>query len=243
MRSRAGWPIWLATVLAFSPAAWAQPDRDARALFHEGQVSYATGDFEQAIRAFRAAYARSHAPGLLFNLAQACRLKGDRTQALTYYRAYLHEWPDAPNRADAEGRIVELELPAPPPAVVAPPPTTRAIARERGDHPLLTAGVITALTGAVVLGAGIGVGVDGARMQSQAGAASQKKGSWDSTAQASYDRGQREAVAGTVLDVVGGAAAAAGTVMAVLGARNERLRRVGVGPTHRGVSVVAGWSF
>ena len=51
---------------------------------------------------FKLAYARSQAPGLLFNLAQASRLNKDYEQALHFYRTYLRVRPDAPNRDDVE---------------------------------------------------------------------------------------------------------------------------------------------
>ena len=70
---------------------------------------YELGEFAAAVDEFKLAYARSQAPGLLFNLAQASRLNKDYEQALHFYRAYLRVRPDAANRDDVERRITELE--------------------------------------------------------------------------------------------------------------------------------------
>jgi hypothetical protein len=42
-------------------------------------------------------------------LGQAYRLTGNASQALLAYKAYLRNVPDAPNRAEVEGRIAELQ--------------------------------------------------------------------------------------------------------------------------------------
>src|SRR4029079_11921655 len=58
---------------------------------------------------FRAAYAISSAPGLLFNIAQSFRLKKDYEQATYFYQTYLRLKPDAPTRQDVEDRLKEME--------------------------------------------------------------------------------------------------------------------------------------
>jgi len=82
---------------------------EARRLYDLGITHYDLGEFDQAIAAFKQAYALTQAPGLLFNIAQAYRLKKDYENALYFYRSYLRKEPDAPNRSDVEARIGEME--------------------------------------------------------------------------------------------------------------------------------------
>lgn len=80
----------------------------AKALYEKGLTHYNLGEFDEAISAFRAAYAISSAPGLLFNIAQSFRLKKDYENAAYFYTTYLRLKPDAPNRADVEARIKDV---------------------------------------------------------------------------------------------------------------------------------------
>lgn len=113
-------PLMLAAVLLASSTVAAQPKPDApqtddqkkaeaKALYDKGINHYNLGEFDPAIAAFRQAYGISSAPGLLFNIAQAFRLKKDYEQASYFYTTYLRLKPDAPNRADVEARIAEMK--------------------------------------------------------------------------------------------------------------------------------------
>jgi tetratricopeptide (TPR) repeat protein len=82
---------------------------EARALYDQGITHYNLGEFDLAIDKFKQAYALTNAPGLLFNIAQAYRLKGDYEQALYFYKTYIRLQPEAANRADVEARIAEME--------------------------------------------------------------------------------------------------------------------------------------
>jgi tetratricopeptide (TPR) repeat protein len=128
---RAGWWIVIAALLAVAPAAaQAQPkkrddaaerkkrEQEAIAHYQEGQKHYNLGEFDEAIAEYKAAYDLTSAPGLLFNIAQAYRLKRDPSKALFFYRTYLREDPNAENRADVELLIEQLEREA---AGTAPP--------------------------------------------------------------------------------------------------------------------------
>ncbi len=81
---------------------------EAKALYDKGITHYNLGEYDKAIAAFRQAYEISLAPGLLFNIAQAHRLNKDYEQASKLYSTYLRLKPDAPNRADVEARIAEM---------------------------------------------------------------------------------------------------------------------------------------
>lgn len=130
--------------------------KEAREHYQKGITHYNLGEFEAAILEFKQAYAISNAHGLLFNIAQAYRLGGDAKQGLYFYKTYLRLVPEAPNRADVESRIAELEQalkeqekaklqppplptpttqtpqpvtspPTPPPTTTSPPPSSPAM--------------------------------------------------------------------------------------------------------------------
>lgn len=82
---------------------------DAKAHYDQGLTHYNLGEFEKAIVEFKAAYAISNATGLLFNIAQAYRLLKQFEQASYFYKTFLRLKPEAPNRADVEQRIDEMD--------------------------------------------------------------------------------------------------------------------------------------
>ena len=91
------------------PQADDQKRAEAKALYEQGLSHYNLGEFDQAIAAFRKSYELTQAPGLLFNIAQAFRLKKDYEQATYFYTTYLRLQPDASNRADVEARLAEMQ--------------------------------------------------------------------------------------------------------------------------------------
>jgi tetratricopeptide (TPR) repeat protein len=95
-----------------SPASSRAPDADAlkeaRRQFEDGQTHYSLGEYEQALACFRRAYELSSASKLLFNIAQAHRLKGDCKQALEIYRHFVRLAPSSPYRGAAEAQIAGL---------------------------------------------------------------------------------------------------------------------------------------
>lgn len=106
----------LAAAVSFAPRAayaddaeTAKKTAEAREHYQKGITHYNLGEFDQAIDEFKQAYAISGSPGLLFNVAQAYRLKKDYENALYFYRTYLRLQPDASNRPDVEARIIEME--------------------------------------------------------------------------------------------------------------------------------------
>jgi tetratricopeptide (TPR) repeat protein len=111
-------------------------EREARGHYEQATRLYNVGEFDAAIAAYKRAYLRSPAPGLLFNIAQAYRAKRDAQHALYFYDAFLRADPDAPERAFVEARMAELRAMPPP-----PPP------RNDGDPRLRAAGALTAGAG------------------------------------------------------------------------------------------------
>jgi len=96
---------------ALSRSAAAEPGgrSEAEPHFQRGAQAYALGHFDEAIAAFESAYKLDPAPILLFNIAQANRHLGRKERALFFYRRYLEQAPAAPNRADAQRHVTELE--------------------------------------------------------------------------------------------------------------------------------------
>jgi len=84
-------------------------DAIAKGLFQAGAAAFDAGQFEEALRHFQAAYARSPRPKLLFNIGQAAdRLRQDEV-ALDAFRRYLAEVSDAEGREQIEARVRVLE--------------------------------------------------------------------------------------------------------------------------------------
>jgi hypothetical protein len=85
------------------------PAAEAKRHYEEGTKAFNLGEFSRAIAEFKAAYNAKPDPLLLYNIAQSYRLAGDPAQALFFYRSFLRNMPDAPNRKEIEGRIRTLE--------------------------------------------------------------------------------------------------------------------------------------
>lgn len=102
-------------------------------LFRRGAAAYGTDDFASAADYFSRAYALSHEPGMLYNLALSQQRAGDVDGAITSYRAFLEAVPDAPERTEVELSLATLERlqaserereaapPSPAEVIVAPP--------------------------------------------------------------------------------------------------------------------------
>jgi tetratricopeptide (TPR) repeat protein len=101
-------------------------DRDAQELYRQAVAEYNLGEYEPAIEKFKASYKLSQQPLLLFDIAQAYRLQGAGScrNAQQFYRTYLRVQPAAPNRAQVEQWLRELEPCAQQEPVVEPPTPT-----------------------------------------------------------------------------------------------------------------------
>ena len=230
-------------------AAPASEAHEGRQHYDRGIERYTLADFETAIEEFKKAYELTHAPALLFNLAQASRLAKQYEPALHFYRAYLRALPTAANRADAEKFIDELEVrlrdPFGPPPVqpTTGPPVAAAVAAPatvpaspvaaplaparavpvagRDDHRLLVAGGVTAGVGLALLAPGIYFGVTARSDASQLSSLAAQGGAWSGAAQRTYDEGRRDARLSTAFLAVGGVVLGAGAVVTVIGARRR----------------------
>ena len=237
----------VAALVVAATTAYAGADelQDAKQHYDRGMAHYELGEFAAAVEEFKLAYARSQAPGLLFNLAQASRLNKDYEQALHFYRTYLRVRPDAANRDDVERRIAEIEpivelqrkaeterIGAPQPLPSVPSVAARsvedkpAIARPLppSGRPVKIAGLVVGVVGVALVGGGIGLGVASLDAQNKLSSLAAQNGSWSPAQSSLYQTGQREATASTALYVAGGVAVATGVVLYAVGWKRDRAR-------------------
>jgi tetratricopeptide (TPR) repeat protein len=99
-----GYLLLLALLGATPPADTAK----AEALTRRCIVEYNGGEFDDALRDAKKAYALQPAPLLLYNLGQIHRALHHWEEAAFSYRAYLREQPNAPNRATVEAHLAEV---------------------------------------------------------------------------------------------------------------------------------------
>lgn len=81
----------------------------AKAHFAAGLQHFNLSEYEQALAEFKDGYRNKPDPVFLFNIGQCHRKLGHVEEAITFYRSYLREAPNAENRKDVERRIEELE--------------------------------------------------------------------------------------------------------------------------------------
>ena len=119
----------LAQAKAPGAAVQAKEKAEAKAQYDRGTVHFNLDEWPQAIEDFKAAYRLYPDATFLYNIAQCHRKMGSAAEALSFYKKYLRERPDAPNRPEVEKRIDELEAAqaaqaksreAPPPGVAPP---------------------------------------------------------------------------------------------------------------------------
>lgn len=83
--------------------------RRARALFDRGLRQYDRHRYEAALRTFTRAYQLAPAAPVVYNIAQCHVALGREDRAVESYRLFLQLAPDAPNRAEVERKIRQLE--------------------------------------------------------------------------------------------------------------------------------------
>jgi tetratricopeptide (TPR) repeat protein len=119
------------------PAPPPPNDDESAAHYQKGVEDFSAGEYDDAIVEFKLALSAGGPPALLFNIAQAHRAAGHDQEALAYYKEYLRQVPDAPNRADVEQRMgtIESELQAASQAergIVSTPATTNVADSGKG---------------------------------------------------------------------------------------------------------------
>ncbi|MFN3198190.1 MAG: hypothetical protein ACE366_07200 [Bradymonadia bacterium] len=89
--------------------ATSDPKQAASRYYEEGITLFQTGEYAEAADRFQRAYNFDPAPNLLFNLARAVELSGDKDKAVLHYHAYLARHQGAEDEAEVKARIAELE--------------------------------------------------------------------------------------------------------------------------------------
>jgi len=99
--------LLIAILLAASPA---DVTAQAREHFKAGQLHYALGEFEEAVKDFRETYRLRQEPAILFNIAQCYRQMRQWKDAYFNYRQYLNQKKDPSNRDEAESLAEQMRL-------------------------------------------------------------------------------------------------------------------------------------
>ena len=195
----------------------------AAELLQKGLRSYAVGEYDDAIAAFKQGYELEPRADFLYALGQAQRMQGDCRAAAASYRAYLRTAPPERSARPARENLKRCETQlatappqtSPPPATVttpspqvqvqaAPPPREhRRWWRDPAGDALAGIGVAALIAG----GASWGVGESGARAlagATQYGQLAARLGQADGY--------ERERTAGIVVVAVGGALVVSGVV-------------------------------
>jgi tetratricopeptide (TPR) repeat protein len=124
----------LGSALAQPAAALtAEQKQEMKSHYEKGQRAYDVGKYADAIDEYAKVYEIGGNPAMLFNIAQAYRLNKQPGEAVRFYKRFLQRAPNAPNKADVEQKISELEFDdkartaaPPPPAPPTPPPVAAA---------------------------------------------------------------------------------------------------------------------
>jgi serine/threonine protein kinase len=99
--------VGLAVVLIVRP--WSSSSPDTTALRQKARAAEADRRHAEAAKAYQDAYAIDPDPDLLFSIAEQFEALRRSEDALHYFRRYLHEADEVPDRADIDRRIKQLE--------------------------------------------------------------------------------------------------------------------------------------
>jgi tetratricopeptide (TPR) repeat protein len=96
-------------VPAFAADVSPEAQESARKTYQAGAQAYSDGHYKDAIDLFLEAARIAPNPAFSYNIGLAYEQLGDHDNALRWYRDYLRELPDAPDRADIEPRVRDAE--------------------------------------------------------------------------------------------------------------------------------------
>ena len=245
------------TITAIASTAIADPT--AEDLYAAGQSAYDRGDYTGAIERWQLAYQISGADGLLFNIAQAQRLSGDCTTAITTYLRFIAAAPTS--ISEQHQLAVEFVHELTPTCPATPEPKlvdglhlvdglsrtglvdglhlvdglSRTGSANAGRS-LKIAGLATGGAGALAIVVGLAVGHHGQTIGDEITRSCTVSCAW--SAQEAHDAtGRRDVTAGYVLDSLGAAAIVGGAITYYLGLRHAEIE---VTP-HAG-GAIAAWS-
>jgi len=239
----------LCLVLVASSVALADSKGRAKERYQQAIKHYNLTEYKEALDGFKDAYREVSEPSLLFNIAQCYRQLDDKAQALRFYRNFLREIPDAPNRLEVKGLVQKLEAAvaeeararssppqgtleqptAPPPPTPAPPPPAQVVVvprpppivheQPRGGRGKLAAGLAVGAVGVAALATGIAFGVLARGAAADLTRIDQTQGNFDASRE---KNGLLDQTLQGVFLGVGAAALLTGVVVAAVGGRERR---------------------
>lgn len=196
----------------------------AKQRFETGQLNYERGEYEKALAEFEEAYRLAPRPELQYNIAQAHERLLAFESAIAAYQAYLAGKPEARDRKVVESRIEFLKkqiaqknaaAARPPPEALATgtvSPTSELEPRSRWKR---TVGWVAIGVGGAALATGLVFGLIARNKANDLEDANDSQQSWDDAQQLQED-GERAETISIVGLVLGGVAAAGGTVLLLL---------------------------
>jgi tetratricopeptide (TPR) repeat protein len=108
---------------------------------------------------------------------------------------------------------------------------------------LITAGYVTAASGAALLITGAVFGSMARSAEKDLNSLSTDRGTWTQEQQDIYDAGKRNNTIAIISFVAGGAAVATGATLFILGTMKKSNTTVAINPSAKGTTVAVGWSF
>jgi tetratricopeptide (TPR) repeat protein len=213
--------VVLALAVLTAPARAQDADTEAaRDLSDRAMMQYDLGHYREALRTFEQAKATRPLPAFDYNIGRCYEQLGQWRQAIDAYERYVKSQPPPVDAAEVRDHTAALRrrlalspLPAPP----SPPSTSR-----RSGLAKTIAGAVLGGVGVALIGGGIVAGVDGDRKADQLSADDLAGRPFDPALERSL-RTDRDAE--VALFVVGGAAAATGVVLIILGQRDRAASR------------------
>ncbi len=253
--------LWVVTTLALAGSAAVHADtvpNRARDLAERGRVAHDARDYSTAIISFTEAYALAPAPGLLFNLAQAYRLRGSCDDAALMYRRFLATNPPDDARLLAEAHLSTVErclaakITVPTSARVLRMPGTIPVGKR--DQPRVTKRQTPSSSWRTGEQVGLGFVIGGGAALLFAGYYGYESHQAETDVERRYAAGEKWTTlearaaegerAGTIAKVslgLGAAAVAAGVAVLVIDHRRHKTLKIE--PVARGARIGMSWSF
>jgi hypothetical protein len=245
-----------AAVALLALASTAYAESDAERFYNQGQQAYEALRYDDALRAWENSYALSKLPALLFNIAQAQRLRGkpgDCTKATANYKKFIALMPKSSERPTAEGFIAELSpcveqeakpVVVPPPqavtpATVVPPQPQPVVVRESGGKGKRFAGYAVGGAGVILVATGVYFGTKARRLGDEVSEECADGCDWNLVKDKDAE-GKSAETTQYVLYGVGLAAIAAGGVLWWMGNKEAQSSSVAIAPATHGASLF--WS-
>src|SRR5439155_22369465 len=107
--NRFAFALGIAALLACPARAQDSSIEQAKAHAARAKVHYDLGEYEKAAEEYIQVYRIKPLPPLLYNIAQSYRQAGQYDKARQFYKSYLREAKDAPNRGAIERAIREID--------------------------------------------------------------------------------------------------------------------------------------